>query len=615
MPPLPDFIVAIGDALPRSVSERLRDQGRWPQSSQSEPRIVEHAPAPTVRVWTRGAIECRVEPTGGIGIAFEPEVTDAARRVLGRWVDDRSWYDGATRGRFAYVLWDAPTARVVACVDLFRTLALHYFQRAGVTVVANDLRLLLASGLVPGALCHRSLYHYLNVAYVPAPHSLIEDVFKIPAGQCLEGRAGSATLHRYRSIDYPEDLAGDVATRASALRAQIVDTVTAYRPPDGGVASGWGTFLSGGTDSSSIAGILTKGRVRELSSFSIGFAERGYDELNYVRIAAQRFGLDSHHRLVDEAAAVEAIPQIAVAFDEPFGNSSAIPTLYCARMAADAGVHTLIAGDGGDEIFGGNERYRKDAIYSRYHRAPHALKWTMRQVAASLPFVDSRLANRIRNFVYRGGLPNPDRFYTDDAFASEHFDSLLTPEFAAQVERDSTLALQREIYARANVAPTPASELNRLLYLDLSLTIADGDVVKVVKASNMAGVNVVFPYLDRTLVEFTGRLPAYDKVRGLRKRYLFKRAMAGILPAQILHKKKQGFGLPAGVWLRSPGRLRELVHDVLFSSRAAARGLFKTAFVRSLIERHHHGAWDYSNEIYLLLMLELWMREHLDSNA
>lgn len=610
---LPDFVVAIGEPMLPAAVDRLRDRRRWPPRPDEAP-IVEHRPAPTVRLWTRGTIEALLEPVGGIALGLEPQQSDRARHRLAHWAQRRSIDPDAlaARGRFVQVLWNGENRQLAACTDLFRTIALHFHQNDGLSLVASDLRLLLATGHVRADVDHRALYHYLNLSYVPAPHSPIANVRKIPAGHCLEGPAGGAVLRRTADVEYPEDLGGDLASRTAALRAQIIETVRLYRPPG---EEKWGTFLSGGTDSSSVAGILANAPGRgtpKLSAFSIGFAEQGYDELDYVQIAARHFDLDSHRRLVDEAAAVAAIPRIAAAFDEPFGNASAIPTLYCASMAAEAGVSILIAGDGGDEIFGGNERYRKDAIYGVYHRAPAMLKSAWQRLADALQGVDTRYANRVRNFVHRGGLPNPDRFYTDDAFASEQFAQLLTPEFAARVGRDDTLQLLRDVYARAPAGVGRQSELNRLLYLDLNLTIADNDVVKVVKASAQAGVNVLFPYLDRALVQFTGRLPARDKVRGLQKRFLFKRAMKGIVPDEILRKKKQGFGLPISVWLRSDGPLRQLTHDVLFSPRAAARGWVQPAFVRSLIERHSRGAWDHSAEIYQLLMLELWMREYVD---
>jgi asparagine synthase (glutamine-hydrolysing) len=171
--------------------------------------------------------------------------------------------------------------------------------------------------------------------------------------------------------------------------------------------------------------------------------------------------------------------------------------------------------------------------------------------------------------------------------------------------------VQRRIYAEAQADCT----LHRLMYLDLKMTIADNDIVKVVRAARMAGVDVVFPYLDRRLVDFTGRLPGTDKVRGASKRHLFKLATDDILPEAIRKKKKQGFGLPVSVWLRRGGRYHDLVHDVVLSPRSVSRDLFDPAFVRRLIERHERGAWDHASEIHMLLMLELWHREHVDAHG
>jgi asparagine synthase (glutamine-hydrolysing) len=150
------------------------------------------------------------------------------------------------------------------------------------------------------------------------------------------------------------------------------------------------------------------------------------------------------------------------------------------------------------------------------------------------------------------------------------------------------------------------------MYLDLKMTIADNDVVKVVRAAKLAGVQVVFPYLDRSLIDYTGRLPASDKVRGLQKRYLFKMATQSILPEEIRKKKKQGFGLPVSVWLRRSGVFHQMVHDIVLSPQAIGRGYCQSGFVRQLIERHERGAWDHASEIYMLLMLELWHREYID---
>jgi asparagine synthase (glutamine-hydrolysing) len=211
----------------------------------------------------------------------------------------------------------------------------------------------------------------------------------------------------------------------------------------------------------------------------------------------------------------------------------------------------------------------------------------------------------------RGAMPNPDRFYSDDSFASDHFAALLDPAFQARVQPDASLDVQREIFAR----PQSAGELHRLMYLDLKMTIAESDLVKVVRASKAAGIDVSFPYLDWDLVQYTGRLAEDLKVRRLEKRFLFKRAMADILPAEVLSKKKHGFGVPTSVWLRRGGALRDMVNDIVLAPRALSRGYFNAAYVRELIARHERGAWDNSSEIFRLLMLELWHRRYLDARA
>ena len=517
----------------------------------------------------------------------------------------QQWSGENLRGRFSYVFWDLRAQRLLACTDAFRSCTLYYAETPAGLAIASDLRLIVRAGLVAPVVSRKAVYHYLNFSYVPAPLSAIEGVHKLPPGHVLESVAGKLGLRKYWDARYPEDLKGSDAERAAGLRDKMVETVRLYGAED---TRGWGTFLSGGTDSSSISSMLSRGRAAPVNSFSIGFEEEGYDELPYSRIASRAFGLQAHERRVGEQDAVAVIPRLVQAYDEPFGNSSAIPTYYCAELAAGNGVSVLVGGDGGDEIFGGNERYRKDQIFERYYRAPALVRGLGSRVAGALSGVDSRFANRVKNFIRRGSMPNPDRFYSDDSFASDHFEELLTPGFRAHLGVDDSLDVQRAIYKEADTH----SELHRLMYLDLKMTIADNDVVKVVRASKLAGVQVVFPYLDRELIDHTGRLPVTDKVRDGQKRFLFKQATQEILPEEIRKKKKQGFGLPVSVWIRRGGPFHDLVHEVVLSDKAIGRGYWQPDFVKRLIDRHERGAWDHASEIYMLLMLELWHREYID---
>ncbi|MDO5102169.1 MAG: asparagine synthase-related protein [Lautropia sp.] len=593
----------------RSAHESLADTTVWPGQ---QPDALRHHQQGTLangqhlRLQWQGAGWHMKGDTqvGAIGMSAGP-VQDDLGAVMQAWLDYRQAPVEQCTGRFVLICWDLANSLVQVITDAFKTWPVCYVNVPDQGLAAaSDMRLLLGTGLARPELSASALYHYLNFYYVPARSAIYQGVEKLGGGQRLRYQDDIAEVESWWQLRYPEDLHLGRSRAAIQLRDHIIDNVRQYRPQHN---RDWGAFLSGGTDSSSICGILARNAAPEVvSSFSIGFAEPGYDELEYARIASSTFGLDAHERRVNEQEAVDALPRLIDAFDEPFGNASAIPTYYCAKMAADAGKHLLVAGDGGDEIFGGNERYLKDRIFSLYFHAPAFIRAIGKQAHRHLSGTDQRWANRIRNFIERGSLPNPDRFYTDDSFASDHYDTLLTAGFRAQVGRDASLDLQRAIWKEL---PAP-SELHRLMHLDLLMAISDNDIVKVTGACRTADVSVVFPYLDRHLVEYTARLPAYFKLHGTNKRALFKEAMNSTLPEAIRRKKKQGFGLPVSLWMRGNGPFRQLLNDTLESPNAHLWQYIEVDAVRKLLARHQRHAWDHASELYQLLVLELWFQRH-----
>ena len=614
---LGDFLISVSEGPDGELPDRAVTPTCWPNwdGMRANPRKI--SPAPGISIAFSGDVTClTIGESGRLGIEHEPEMggkavaTDSSKEIaLQSWISDKRWQPEPHRGRYFYLFWDARTRTVSAFTDGFRTYPIYYMVTPQRLLCASDLRLILAVVDQPPPVDKTAIYHYLNFAYIPSPHTVMMGIKKLEPGFRLDGKAGAASTKKVFDTSYPEDLVGDVRHRAADLRNRIVQNVSDYLP---GPTSNWGTFLSGGTDSSSIAGILARASGdNPVDSFSIGFSEGGYDEMSYSQIASRHFGLTAHELNVGEAETVALIPRLAQGFDEPFGNSSAIPTFYCADLARKNGKSLLIAGDGGDEIFGGNERYAKDRIFEWYHNAPTAVRQAGKLLTSCLSSIDTHATNRIRNMIRRGELPNPDRFYSDDSFASDHFEELLSVDFRQSVNSSDSLQIQRDIFACADAK----GELHKLMYLDLKMTIAESDVVKVVRSAKLAGVDVAFPYLDRTLVDYTGRLAERFKVNRLKKRYLFKIAMADILPTEILKKKKQGFGLPISVWLRKDGALRTMVNDVVLSEQTFARGYFNPIFLRQLIERHERGVWDHSSEIFRILMLELWHREHLDKHV
>lgn len=567
-------------------------------------RLVEGLPGNLVLA-VRGAVESHALPDGRQWLALadlvEGDLADGASHADTPHIAQRDW-----RGRFAQVIWDPNGGAITAFSDHFGSLPLYWIGASEQFAIASDLRLLLSA---PG--CQRepdleAIYHYLNFSCVPAPLTICKQIRRLEPATRLRWHRGEMQCERYYLPDYPADLRGDDDDLCTQLREHIVGSVHAFRPSGD---NGWGCFLSGGTDSSSIVSILKRQHAKDpVRTCSIGFAEAGYDEMGFARLAAEACGAEPHFDTVDRSRTMQLLDAVLEAYDQPFGNASAVPTLACAQLGNSLGMHCMLGGDGGDEIFGGNQRYAKDKVMAAFYHLPGPLKALARAASGLAAGGHVHLLNRVHNFTKRASLPNPDRFYSDDAFASDYYDTLLTDAFRNQVQRDASLAFMRERFAEGE----EAAELHRIMRLDLAMAIAQNDLVKVNGACKFHGITVRFPYLDPALVDFTGRLGPEHKVRGLNKRHLFKLAMNGILPPEILQKPKQGFGLPVAVWLKEDPAMQAEVRSVLLDERTRARGWIRPEFVAELIERHMAGGWDYSAQIWQLLVLELWLRRYMD---
>lgn len=562
--------------------------------------------APGVAAAVRGEVLTNALRDGGVQLAL----ADLVRGQVEDGLEDpdsvpqRNW-----RGRFALASWNSQTGVLSALSDHLGSLPLYWYCKDGHAAIATDLRLLLSAPGVAREPDLMAVFHYLNFAVIPSPTTICRDIRRMEPGSRLWLDTRSARSERWYLPEYAEDLGGDDAQLAEQLREQIVADVYAYRPVGD---EPWGCFLSGGTDSSSIVSILARqpgtGATR-VQTCSIGFDEEGYDELEFARIASEACGAQPHLDKVDRHRAMALQEDVLQAYDQPFGNASAIPTLACAELGRKLGFGMMIGGDGGDEIFGGNQRYAKDKVMEAFYGLPSPLKSAARAIGQAVGGGRNFTLNRVRNFTERASLPNPDRFYTDDSFGSDFYDDLLTDAFRAQIPRFASRDFMRDVYANGG----HAEPLHRIMRLDLQMAIAQNDLVKVHRACKHHGVSVRFPYTDPDLIAWTGRLPARYKVRGLNKRHLFKIAMQDILPQAILRKPKQGFGLPTAVWMKDDPVMKAQVQDILTDSRTRERGWIKPDFIHRLIDLHMSGAWDHSAAIYQLLMLELWMRRYFDA--
>jgi asparagine synthase (glutamine-hydrolysing) len=395
------------------------------------------------------------------------------------------------------------------------------------------------------------------------------------------------------SAGLPQEIFGRIRT---AVRGALAGAA----PDDAGA------FLSGGTDSTTVAAFAAEALEHDLDVFSIVFEDPSHSEERFMSAAARRFPLRRHSFELDEAAFMKALGPVRLAYDEPYANASVYAAYYCFVMAEEAGKKFLLAGDGGDEIFGGNERYLKDSLLGRYASIPGALKLIWEAPLDRLP-IRGHLANRLRKMFRRSRLPNPDRFYADTEFASAHWERLRGPAFRTHpVEGESSLDLVRDLYRQC----TATEELDRLLYLDMKLAIADNDLRKVVGCGAIFGIEPRFPFLNLDLVEFANALPASQKLRGLQKRYGFKQAMRGYVPDEILFKRKQGMGLPLGQWLREAGPVSAYARERL-ADRSAA-DLFDRRYLDRIWEQHQRGEWDHAEDLWRIVVLVDWFTTHLE---
>lgn len=511
------------------------------------------------------------------------------------------------RGAFALALWDRGRRQLVLAVDHFGMRRLHYAASGRETAFASRLGALLAAPGVERRVDPTAVYSYLNFGFVPAPETPFAGIRRLPPGHLLLGRPGHTKVEPFWDMTYPEAPAQeeDAASRLSGLtHLAVSDALRSIASKE------VGTFLSGGTDSSTVLGLMTRITGERVNAFSIGFNEHRYDELRYAELAARHFGAAHYTRVITPGDALAVLPQLVEAYDEPFGNNSAVGTFFCAQLARECGVSQLLAGDGGDEIFGGNERYRTNEIFARYSRLPAALRrGLLEPVLLNLPHGAPGMLGRAQRYIRRARIPNPRRFYSYEFYVAQNARQLLAPDFLRSLGVDVPWQVVEEHFRRT----ADTSELNRLLYLDLKLTIGDNDLLKVTRTAELAGVGVRFPLLDLPLVEFTGTIPANLKVRGLEKRYLFKRAFRALLPQETLAKRKHGFGVPTAEWLRGHHGLRELARDTLLSSRAVGRGYFRPGAVEELFALHAADSTAFYGDIlWSLLMLELWHRRHAD---
>jgi len=513
----------------------------------------------------------------------------------GAWLRNATDAPNQVQGDFA-VAFSTPSGATFLAVDKFAVCSLCYRIKDGQLLVAERAEELADSD---GELDSQALYDYLYFHMIPAPRTVFKGVFRLPAGHYALFENGQLSVAPWWKPHFSENRRAPLDELKAEFRQILLDSVRDQL--DGDTT---GCFLSGGTDSSTVAGLLREVTGQPAQAFSIGFEATGYDEMEYARIAAHHFGAELHEYYVTPDDLVRSIQDVATSFDQPFGNSSVVPAFYCAKVAREAGMTRILAGDGGDELFGGNTRYAKQRVFGVYEQIPGLLRRGLLEPLLTGSALPGRIPGikKAVSYIEQASVPMPDRMQMYNLLTRLGLGKVLTSEFLALVDTQDILRQQRETYRAGN----GQALVNRMLWYDWKYTLADNDLPKVLGATRLAGLGVGFPMLDDRLLDFSMRLDPELKLKGLTLRWFFKEALRDFLPPEIITKKKHGFGLPFGVWVVEHAGLRGLALDSLDSLRG--RGIVRSDFIDRLTREYlpQHPGY-YGEMVWILMMLAQWM--------
>jgi asparagine synthase (glutamine-hydrolysing) len=495
------------------------------------------------------------------------------------------------RGMFAIAIWDARQGRLVLARDRFGIKPLYYRVAHGQISFASELKALLRQPGFSREIDPAALEAFLAFNSIPAPLTIFTEARKLPAGHTLVAESGDVEISRYAR---PAPVAaGDVRTEsdevlADELRERLRDSVRAHLVSDVPV----GVLLSGGIDSSLLTALAAAESGYRVSTFSIGFEESSFDELGQARLLAERYGTD-HHELILRPDAVDLLPRLVEAFDEPFGDSSALPTYLVSQLASGT-VKVVLSGEGGDELFGGYYTYVADLLAPRVGSAAPFL----RPLVELLPSSSEKVSfdYKAKRFVRAAHLPPVERHHA--------WKEIFSPDAQEQLLSSSRTTDRLGVY-RARYAETEgAEELARLQDLDLGIYLVDDLLVKTDRASMAHSLETRVPFLDPAVAELALALETRKKVRGFSKKRLLRRAAAPLIPREIIRGRKQGFSIPVAAWLR--GDLASFARDVLARETIERQGYLDAGAVTRMLDEHISGKEDLSRQIWGLLSFTLW---------
>ena len=504
---------------------------------------------------------------------------------------------GKMRGMFAFAVWDERRKTLMLARDRLGIKPVFYTVVDGRLAFGSELKVLLQLREIERKLNWASVNHLFSAMCTSSSESIVEGVHKLKPGHILTASAKNRIrVSEYWDVVFDPDYGKSEQYFVERLRDLIEESVRLRLIADVPL----GAFLSGGIDSSSVVATMARIGSGRVKTFSLGFAEQEFNELEYARQVSRKFETD-HHELVVEPNVLDIIDDLAWYLDEPFGDSSAIPTYMVSKLASEH-VTVILSGDGGDELFAGYDRYLVERRERKMAQIPHPL----RQAAA---FIGHMMSEGMKggNFLRHLALSGPDRYFDANVLFREFQKAaLFEPDVYRRFSNGDTTGVWRRLLGNGGT-----HWLSALQYMDLKSYLPNDILTKVDRMSMAHSIEARVPLLDHKLVEFAATIPPELKLKGSTTKYIFKKAMEGILPDGILYRPKRGFGIPLARWFR--GKLSPFMRDLLLSRRCSERGIFRKPYLERLIEMNDRGR-PMDLQIWTLITFELWCQRFIDEN-
>lgn len=507
-------------------------------------------------------------------------------------------------GMFAFALWDRQEKTLLLARDRLGIKPLYYAISGGDLVFGSEMKALLQHPAVSRRIAPLSVSKYLTFGYIPAPHTIFEGVHKLEAGEWLRFSAEGCQKDKYWDIPLADNPLSDanVDELAAELRELLRDSVRTHLRSDVPV----GVFLSGGIDSSAMVALAAGQVTRKLHTFSIGFEEASYDESAYARQVARMYDTEHHHEVLSSQRAVAMLPKVMGILDEPFADASILPTYLLSEFTAKS-VKVCIGGDGGDELFAGYPSFQAHKVTEKLSFLPTSWRDALNRWARSLPVSHgyASLEFLLSQFFKGAGVSPEIRFFLwMGPFGNEQKRAVLSQNLQQSLLRQNPYEDVLNLVKQSGLV----SDFERILYLCTKLYLGEGVLQKVDRASMANSLEVRVPLLDHGVVEFAARMPSVYKLHGFKTKYLLKLAMEGLLPDNIINRRKAGFMIPLATWLKND--LRGLVEDMCSEDKLRREGMFNPVGVRRMLDEHFNNVRDHRKVIWTLLAFQLWRQNY-----